>query len=340
VSVIAEEVFHAALMSGFQMLRDDPRYVYQLFRHLRRESQTQISDFVQHGQFDVRIGYQRSPPVLPGIVIVLRASNELTGVLGDFQGYDSLPEDLQYDGGIPPEVLGGTASASGFAGQGELLDGPRRVDAAGANYFESDEAPWFPQQFEDTPSRVHVIGGLGAGQILDVLTNTEGRVTLRRPWLTIPDEDSIVEIRAAEVSEDVIGEPAAIYDRRSDELMESRGTIDRGRYEIQVFDANEWLTIYLAHLVKALLFSTRVVLEGAGVRNLKIGMTDLAQRPEYVPDHAFMRTLICDFDAEFSVAFPVESFATELRMKIFAAGDATPVADTTFEIGPEKPAVE
>jgi len=79
------------IVRGIKTLRNDSRFIDQLFRNLSQSDQEQIRSFITNNSIDLTINYPRDTLKVPAIVILLRSENEAPerqGVyLGDSMGY-------------------------------------------------------------------------------------------------------------------------------------------------------------------------------------------------------------------------------------------------------------
>ncbi len=335
MSSLPERVIHAAIARGFEAMRSDPRVAYQLFRELKREYQDAIVSYFRKSLFNIRVGYSRAPLPSPGICIILRGEVQTAALLGDHMSLAGEP-DNNFDGGIAGQVLGGVTSASNTAGQPAIVwppnFGAKQIATAGVNYIDVADNPFYESQFANTTHRVHIEGGRGRGQTRGIVSNTTQRIYVDAPWLIIPDSTSIFSVRELERAP-VIGNNTALYDQRSGALEERRGAFHKVTTQIQCFDDDEWNTVYLATVVRAALFSQRMLLEREGLKNARFGLSDLSYRPEYMPANVFARSVNMEFDHEFSVVEEFAQLLGDLEIEFFAPDISGPFVTSTTSIG-------
>jgi hypothetical protein len=224
------------------------------------------------------------------------------------------PEEMSFDGDIDDEVLGGTASTSSMSNQGLIVFGPHRVLSSTNNTIKVSDKTFVPNSYVNSndPYTLHVVGGTGAGQTRGIKAVSHNIVMVAPNWQVLPDDTSIFEIR--KTADEVLGEPAKLYDRRSTEeaFIERKGSYYANRYQIQLVGSNQEQTIYLYVILKAIFTLSRLFMEKQGIINFKMSGTDFINRPEYIPDYAFMRAMNVEFDSPFSVFEPmsglIESF--------------------------------
>jgi len=181
---------------------------------------------------------------------------------------------------------------------------------------------------------LHIIGGTGAGQVRDVVSNTNSTLVVTPAWTVVPDNTSIIEIRKEAM--EVLGEPSSLYDARNNrQFVERKGSLYSLSYQVQVIGSNPEQTIYLYTILKAILTLSRLFLEGQGVINLKMGGTDFLPRTDYLPDMAYMRALNLQFMYPFDVFEPLEDLVTQFNISLIATaeGQSTTLIDSELEVG-------
>lgn len=315
-------------------MREDSRFVDQLFKNLSIGDQQQIRNFVKSNVIELVLNYPRSQLAVPAIVILLKSESESQAFLSDFMGLDD-PEELSYDGDVGDEVLGGTASLSTMSNQGLIVFGPHRVLSATNNTIKVSDKTFVPNSYinSNDPFMLHLVAGTGAGQIRGIKATSHNTVMVAPNWQTLPDTTSVFEIR--KVAEEVLGEPAKLYDRRSTEFVERKGAYYTNRYQVQLVGNNQESTIYLYVILKAIFTLSRLFMEKQGLINFQMSGTDFVNRPEYIPDYAFMRTMNIEFLHPFSTFAPmeglIESFTFCLNNDVGTVAFSTPV-----QIGPDE----
>lgn len=341
MSLIPEFIFQTMIVRGIHVMRNDARFIDQLFRNLDQKSIAEMREFIKTQAIDLCINYPRTTVKVPAIVILLKSEVEGQAFLGDSMGVDQ-PEEFSYDGGIEGEVLGGTATESTLDGNAAVVSGPAQVISATENTVRISTQLWQLDQFADGKHNVRVVAGRGAGQNRGITGNGRNIVMIEGKWLTIPDSTSRIEV--TRVASPLVGEPSSLYNRRGDEdPLERRGGLYDTSYQIQVIGPNPELTIFLQVALKAIFTLTRMDLERQGIINFKMGATDFAPRAEYVPDFAYMRAINLDFKNPFDV-FESIAVAREMRMALYCGDEDgagyTPISETSFPIthtGPDAP---
>ncbi|MCF6205352.1 MAG: hypothetical protein L3J47_00465 [Sulfurovum sp.] len=274
-----------------------------------------MRDFVTSNQVDLSINYPRSSLRLPAIVILLRNESESPqgAWLGDYMG-SGHPDELAYDGGLE-ELLGGVASVSGMSGQGLLEFGPHRVLSATLNTLSVSDRGFYSGQFVHgvSPLVVHVVGGTGAGQQREISSNTHNLLMVSSDWLVTPDTTSVFEVRAK--AAEVLGQPSKLYDRRDKStIVERHGSLYSNKYQFQVVASSQEQVIYLYSILKGIFTLSRLFMEGQGIISMKMSGTDFTNRPEYLPDLAYMRVLTLEFETEFEVFTELDNLVESFTM--------------------------
>lgn len=341
MSLFPEFIFRAVLMRGITTIRQDNRYLDQLFRNLDQESAAEMRKFIQEQLIHIDVNYPRDTLKLPAIVILLRSENEEQAYLGDSMGVDQLPDALSYDDHEELEVLGGVASVSEMSGQGPLVYGPDTAESGTLNTLTVAENTWQIDQLVTEAGRtIHLLQGTGVGQQRAVTANNQRTVMVSPNWQIVPDSTTVFEVRGA-VGE-VIGEPRALYARGQGPQIERLGALYALNYQIQIVGPNPELVIYLHAIVKAIFTLSRTFMERQGIINFKMGATDFVPKAEYQPDMAYMRALNVDFLYPFDIFTELGGLASELRIvleemdefKVPAAESKVILSDTTTDIDP------
>lgn len=340
MSLVAEHILQGVITRGLVVMRQDSRFLDQLFRNLDRESQDQIRDFIRTRPIDVCLNYPRSDLKLPAIVILLRSETEAQPFLGDSMGAE-LPDDFTFDGALGTQIIGGRASsAAARSAEDKRTFGPYFATSGTANTIEIADPVFVTNEFAKAGMTVRIVGGTGVGQIRAIASNDRETITVTPGWLTVPDDTSVFEVR--ELGAEVVGgEPARLYDRRDATLwLERRGALYRLAYQIQVIaPASAALAVYLAIVVKAILTLARATLEKQGCLAMTIGMTDLTPRPEYVPDFAYMRSLNVEFLHPFDVYEEMADLASSFQLVLEGGTPLGDLSDTTGTVGLEAESV-
>lgn len=339
MSLVPEFILQTIIVRGIKMMRNDARFIDQLFRNLDQKSIAEMRTFIKTQGIDLCINYPRSGLKVPAIVILLKSETEGQAYLGDSMGIDQ-PEMFSYDGAVADEVLGGTATVSTLDGNATVVFGPNIVQTATENTIKISTIPWQLDQYGDGKHSIRIVAGTGVGQARGITGNGRNIVMIEGRWLVIPDSTSRFEIVSA--PDPIIGQPSSLYNRRGGEApLERRGGLYNNSYQIQVIGPSPELTIFLAAALKAILTLSRIPLEGQGIINFKMGATDFVPRAEYVPDFAYMRAINLDFSHPFDV-FEEIPVAKSFHIQLF--GDNWPVSpdysilsDTSFDLAQSPP---
>lgn len=313
MSLFPEFIFRTVIVRGLRLMKNDTRYLDQLFRNLDQESAAEMRRFFQTQSIYIDVNLPREQLKLPAIIILLRNETQYQSYLGDSKGFNDVPEPFLYgseDNGIP--VLGGAASASTLSGQGVLVFGPHRVVAATNSTLRIDDSVWVPDHFLVQRHTVHIVSGTGAGQVRPITGNSYDRLLVAPNWQTVPDDTSVFEIRQ-EVTE-VVGEPSSLYTRDEARTLERIGAMYDMNYQVQIIGPNPDVTIYLHAVVKSIFTISHEFLERQGIRNLTMSATDFAHKPEYQPDYAYLRSMGLNFQYEFDTYEVPEDLANEITL--------------------------
>lgn len=342
MSRIPEFILQTSIVRGINALRKDTTLIDQLFRNLSQAHLQQMRDFVVGQSIDLCINYPRKTLAVPAIVILLRNETEAEAYLGDSMGYDSNPEVFEYEGGIENEILGGAGSLEEVTVRRSTVYGPCRVFSATNNTIKvEDTVAWNGNQYEGGNFSVHVVGGLGVGQVRDIATNSGNVLMVSANWEVNPDVTSIFEIR--EKGEETVGEPSSLYDRKRPPVgLERRGSLYQYTYQIQVVGKNPESTIYLYMILKALFTLQRTFLETQGLINMQMGGTDFVNRAEYMPDFSYMRAMNMTFMVPFDVFEIEQGLVTHFQLVVEQCTDpAKTVAFTSplISLEPDDPTI-
>ncbi len=309
MSLMPEFIFRAVIARGMRLVRQDSRFLDQLFRNLDQQSSDAMRKFILEHRIWLDVNYPREDLKLPAIIILLKSEQEDTAYLGDNMGVDCVPDEMSYDSysGSNLDILGGAASAASLSGQGKLKSGPHQVTAATNNTVAIADSIWEPDQFRVGVHYIEIIGGLGVGQQRLISANGKNTIMISKNWTTNPNSTSVFAVRAE--AGEIIGEPSSVYTREATARIERLGSIYRMNYQIQIITQNPELTIYLHAIVKSIFTLSRIFLEKQGIINMSLSATDFVPRTEYQPDHAYMRALDVAFLYPFDVFVEMEGLA-------------------------------
>lgn len=301
MSLLPEFIIQTTIVRGIQAFRKDHRFIDQLFRNLDQNSLQQMRTFLDTQVIDLAINYPRSTLKVPAIVILLKSETEGQAYLGDSMGLE-VPDVFGYDGGVEGEVLGGAGSVSSLSGEGKIIAGPLNAVGGTLNTIKVDTSmfKFCVDAYRGNSSTIAIVAGTGTGQKRDITANSTDTIMVSPNWTTIPDNTSVFEIRAS--VDEVIGEPAKLYDRRNGTpFIERRGALYNVSYQIQVIGHNPESTIFLYAILKAIFTLSRIFMERNGIIDLKMSGTDFLPRAEYLPDYAYMRAMTMDFKVPFDI---------------------------------------
>jgi hypothetical protein len=331
MSLMPEFIFRAVIARGMRTVRNDSRFLDQLFRNLDQQSAQQMRTFIRDQRIYLDVNYPRTDLKLPAIIILLKSEQENTAYLNDNMGVDSIPDEMTYDdySGSDLDVLGGAASASTLTGIGPLKSGPHQVAAATNNTVRISESIWRIDQFRVGTHYIEIVSGTGAGQQRRVASNNQNTIMADGNWSTNPDGTSIFVIRAA--PGEIIGEPSSLYTREAAPRIERLGSLYSLTYQIQIITQNPELTIYLHAIIKAIFTLSRLFLEKQGIINMSMSATDFVPRAEYQPDHAYMRALEVSFLYPFDVFVELQDLANALRVVLEDPMEVT-LSDVTLSL--------
>src|SRR5258706_9634620 len=181
MNAVADILLKRMLVRGLQVvLRREPHFVFQLLANHDREYQEQAAEFFAKNIVQVTLGPPNSVVVLPHVVMILRGEKESQAYLGGVLDYDP-PEEMSYDGavtGIEPTHL---ASPTDPAGPGLVIFGPKAVAEADATSVTVDESI-AAGILKNQRITVHVLSGIGRGQIRAVSDNAGKKVMIGIQW--------------------------------------------------------------------------------------------------------------------------------------------------------------
>jgi hypothetical protein len=106
-------------------------------------------------------------------------------------------------------------------------------------------------------------------------------------------------------------------------------------YQALVVGPNPEITIFLYAILKAIFVINRTYLEQNGIIDFKIGGTDFVHRSEYLPELAYQRALILEFQHAFDVymaADTVRSIRLALEVGDSSGNIARVVSETNLDL--------
>lgn len=335
MSFIPEFILRSTLVRGIRAVRQDNKFLDQLFRNLDQESAAQMRTFIQTQKIYIDINYPRDQLKLPAIIILLRSESESQAFLADKMGLGDIPDEMSYDDteSLSDEVLGGgAASSSTLSGEGPLVFGPYKASGGTLNTLRIATREWISSQFcppKVGTHTVHIVGGKGIGQKRTLIANGMDTLMISPNWNVIPDGTTVFLIRGE--AQEVVGEPRSVY-KRDNPLIERLGGLYELSYQVQIIGPNPELTVYLHAIIKSVLTLSRSILERQGIINMKMSATDFVPKTEYQPDFAYMRALNLDFLHSFEVYRELGDVASSIRVMLESAENPQLIlSDTIIE---------
>lgn len=321
MSLMPEFIFRAVIARGMRAIRQDTRFLDQLFRNLDQQSAEEMREFILKKKLAVEVNYPRTTLSLPAIIILLKTESEETAYLSDTMGTGLVPDEMMYDDYSESDldIMGGASAAATMTGLGRLVSGPHQAVTGTNNTVRISENLWKIDQWLEKTHTAAIISGRGVSQSRTIVANTQNSLMVSPNWSTNPDSTSVVEIRSD--AGEIIGEPRSVYSRESSKRIERLGSLYRLSYQLQIIAPNPELTIYLHAIIKSIFTLSRTFLEKQGIIQLKMGATDFVPRPEYQPDHAYMRALNLEFLHPFDVFTELQDVATSLNIVLEDGND-------------------
>ncbi len=310
MSIMPEYVLQQVLVRGLRAIRKDERIIGALFRNLQQSELQALVRFFQDNSIDLSLNYPDQNLKLPAIVILLKGEAESDAFLGDLmQSYTSLrelgtPYHIEEVAGDATIVGRGTtarATAPNLRTQMSAI-----TAAAGTASTVEVPAGLFTlfDPFEEE-TFVTILEGTGAGQTRQVVSVDPGSdganavLTVTPTW-TPPDATSVIKF----VSDpsDISGEPPKLF--KAGDVVDRIGAHYKANYQIICLGPNPEVTIYLYNIVKSMIFLNMQFLVTNGFLNPKMSGSDFMPRAEYLPDLAYNRSLLLEFDYSFDVYIP------------------------------------
>jgi len=317
--VIPEIILQKAVVGGLQALKADPRMIDVLFKNVSQRMLADIKAYMLNTSIDWSVNYPRKEQLnVPAIVLILRGETEAQTFLGDHMG--SSPENDTPDPDMMIDTLGGHGASisdlSGMEGppvvQGLQIDTATATTITIADSSVDEYQPVFMAMLEGNTYLVYVVSGTGAGQIRTIANVSANSLDITAPLDVLLDSTSVIDIR--EISTTYTeGEPSRVFDSSS--AYKRVGVHYSTQYQLQILAGHQDEVMYLYSIIKALLLSQRVFLEGQGIMVLKLSGSDFAPRGEYLPSDVFMRVLNLEFTYAFSVLEELE-VATSFQVNI------------------------
>lgn len=351
MSIIPEYVLQQVLVSGIRKFREDGDLVAMLFRNLNQDDVNGLIQFLRNESIDIALNYPDTQMKVPAIVISLKNESESQAFLGEVMqsatnvnhtGTPFRKEKLT----APATTLG--SGSLGVPGVEEIPCGsPYAVTEATATSVTFAMVSPFnvsdPFEFSDEEELLVVIReGKGAGQrrVVSSITprqaSDEVVVDVTSNWATTPDDTSVIEFQLT-AQRGTTGEPSKLFE--PDQLVERLGSHYSASYQILIVGPNQELTIFLYAIVKAIFVINLEYLQRHGFINPKLGGTDFVAKPEYLPDLAYQRALILEFQHAFDVYLAPEVIR-EINMELCvydpdvgdSSGVSRVVSETTLDL--------
>jgi hypothetical protein len=351
MSILPELVIQRALVMGINRFREDGDLVAMLFRNLNQVDVDGIRQFIRNESVDIALSWPDSIVKLPSIVISLKNENEDQAFLGDLM---QSVTNIQHTGTpfrkeklVAPATLLGSGSIGTTGDPTVPLETPYQATRSTANsVFFSMEPPFNisdPFEFSSDEELLIVIReGMGAGQrravsaIIPRAVSDEVEVQVTSNWATAPNATSVVQFYL-ESNRVVIGEPTKLFE--PDEHIERLGSLYRTSYQILIAGPNQEITLFLYAMVKAIFIVNREFLQRHGFIEPKLGGTDFVAKPEYLPELAYHRALILEFQNSFDVYLTPEIITgINLSLEVFdpdvsdSSGVGRVVSETTLDL--------
>lgn len=332
---LPEPILTKVLRVGFRNIRKDPRILNSLFFNLDAQEQMKIRKLILEKSINLSINFPRTGLKSPSIVLLLKNESESQAFIGNIMGtspnYNTPDSSLTYD-----DLLGGNSPVTGIGGAVKVLLDNIAVDHSSENsngstrIFFTDASQDLVQDFLNEAAglesmSVYVKDGTGEGEFFDVLRINSNHLDIEGSIDPQLDNTSIIQFTTSSGCE-VVGEPQPTFSSTSTNITRT-GANYQCQYQLIVLTGSQEETTYLYYVVKAILLSQTAYLEGQGLQALQLSGSDLAPRPEFVPNELFQRALNVNFIYPFSfleesgVAFSSISVSLGCGLEENCAGD-------------------
>lgn len=314
MSNIPETILQQTIINGIRHIRQHPDLLESIFFGQTQEDLARIKDFVLHKNLGFFINYPRNEELsVPCIVMTMQSDNEANGFLGDIASV-----------GAPAFMVSDTlnsghgASISDVGGLEPIIIQNIRVDRIDMNcdnnrhiiYWKDDEVPRITAAFANADNgcyTVFVTRGAGAGQVRDISKISNNSLDIKGTFDQQLDSSSYIDIRRTdEAAVRQGGEPSRSY-KVDDDLL-GKGALYDARYKLNVVGGSQYEVIYLYAILKAILLSQRVYLEGNGIHALGVQGSEFAPAGEYLPTPCYGRAMTITFTYLFCYSEPVQTF--------------------------------
>jgi len=309
--MIPEILIHRAIVGGIRAVRQDPRIIDNLFKHVPRAEVDRIRTFVLENTLSFHVNYPRGDLKIPSLVLLLKTEEEAETFLGDQMGvsghFNTPDTDISYDTYDAEDALlggGHAGTVSTTSGLPRRLAGPLPVaagTASGITFTDDDAKDTLAALISENPgcTNLYVVGGTGEGQVYTILRISSDSIDIDGTFVTQLDSTSFVDIREATAVGLAVGEPSQVYDSGARNLNRIGANFSTS-YQLEVLAAKQEEVLYLYSIVKAILFSQKVFLEEQGIMALQISGSDFAPRSEFGPTEVYQRVLNLQFKYPFS----------------------------------------
>lgn len=344
MSVIPEVVLHKAVVAGLRKLREEPTIVDSLFKNLDARNRMFMKKFIQSKSIDISFNYPMKQELqFPALVFLLKNESEAQSFLGDHMGespnYDVPDHDMVADtlgghGGsistmqnLPRMFYGGLSVTESYVTSGE-------IQKVSLNDDDLEDFYDYINSYPQVPSlELYVVSGTGAGQVATISSILDNVLDLSTSLDVQLDTTSVIDLRLAVDTPGAVGHPPRVFEPSDASVWSRLGANFQVQYQISVLASDQYETIYLYNLVKAILFTQRKFLEGQGLQALEISGSDFAPRTEFLPVEAFQRVISVTFVSPFALIQEEDAFTSiRLNVAVQEAFEAENSDQITFDI--------
>lgn len=350
MSIVPEFVLQKVIATGFRHVRENQKVLPMLFRSLNMDEVAELQRYLRDQPIDLAVNWPDAQLKLPSIILSLKNEAESQALLGlTMQGATStrrVGTPFGRETLVSPATVLGGGSVGETGHSVQRITDPIQATGATSNTILFDMVDPFgvsdPFEVKSSEELLVVIReGTGAGQRRKVssITPMPGpedqyvEVTVTSNWGTQPDATSIFEFQLNSLAQFDVGEPAQLFEE--DQFIERKGALYSTSYQALVVGPNQEITIFLYAILKAILILNSKYLEENGLIDLKIGGTDFVHRPEYLPELAYQRALILEFQHAFDVYVEAET-VREIRLALevgdSSGGVARVVSETNLDL--------
>lgn len=346
MSVVPEFVLQKVIATGFRRFREDQKLLPMLFRNLNVDEVAELQKYLRDQPIDLAMNWPDSQFKLPSIILSLKNEAESQAFLNlTMQGSNSIKNTgtpFHRETLISPATVLGGGSVSRTGHPVQRLTAPIQALGSTANSILFDKVEPFsvsdPFELRSEEDLLVVIReGTGSGQrrVVSSINLVDGpngqdyvKAILTSNWATQPDTTSIFDFQLQTDVPFAAGEPAKLYE--DGQFLERRGSMYSTSYQALVVGPNQEVTIFLYAILKAILVLNYDYLEQNGIIDMKIGGTDFVHRPEYLPELAYQRALILEFQHAFDVYVEAET-VREIRLALEVSDSSSSIARVVSE---------